>query len=193
MMYPNAFLIGERVFLRSLKLEDSEGDYLNWFNDHEVCRGNSHGVFPYTNEEIINYIKTSHKDNCHNLILAIISKKENFHIGNVALQNIHPIAHSAEVSIIIGEKAYWKKGFGKEVIWIICNHGFREMNLSRISCGTFETNIGMIEIARYIGMKEEGRRRNAAYKNGKYLDIIEFGILKEEYEKLWPSTQYCSI
>jgi hypothetical protein len=31
-------------------------------------------------------------------------------------------------------------------------------------------------------MKEEGRRIEAAYKDGKYIDIIEYGILKSDYE-----------
>jgi RimJ/RimL family protein N-acetyltransferase len=30
-------------------------------------------------------------------------------------------------------------------------------------------------------MKEEGRRREAAYKNGEYVDVVEFGLLKSEF------------
>jgi [ribosomal protein S5]-alanine N-acetyltransferase len=185
MTVPPAFLVGERIYLRPLQIEDIEGPYINWFNDEEVCRGNSHHILPHSIEDIREYIATSHKNMQEHLILAIISKNDDTHIGNIALQNIHPVVRSAELSIIIGEKSYWGQGFGKEAFRLICDHGFRAMNISRISCGTFETNTGMIKIAQYIGMKNEGRRRNAAFKEGKFLDIIEFGILKDEYEQIW--------
>ncbi len=32
-----------------------------------------------------------------------------------------------------------------------------------------------------MGMKEEGRRRQAQFKNGKFTDVVEFGALKEEF------------
>jgi RimJ/RimL family protein N-acetyltransferase len=32
-------------------------------------------------------------------------------------------------------------------------------------------------------MKQEGKRRDAVYKNGQYIDMIEFGVLRREYEK----------
>jgi RimJ/RimL family protein N-acetyltransferase len=41
----------------------------------------------------------------------------------------------------------------------------------------------MQKLALKLGMKPEGRRRQAMYKNGKYSDILEYGILKTEYEK----------
>lgn len=189
----SAFLVGERIYLRPLQIEDSEGPYLNWFNNEEVCKGNSHHIFPHTINDIKEYISISHKKKSDNLILAIISNNDDTHIGNITLQNIHPVVRSAEISIIIGERTYWGKGFGKEAFRLICDHAFKSMNISRISCGTFETNYGMIKITKYIGMKEEGRRRNAAFKEGKFLDIIEFGILKDEYEQRWSDNKEIKV
>ena len=68
---------------------------------------------------------------------------------------------------------------------MICDHGFFTMNLNRISCGTFDNNLSMKKIAHYLGMAEEGCRRKAAYKNGKFIDIIEYGVLRDEYESKW--------
>jgi ribosomal-protein-alanine N-acetyltransferase len=42
----------------------------------------------------------------------------------------------------------------------------------------------MKKLAAALGMKEEGRRREAAFKHAKYIDIIEFGVLREEYQAL---------
>jgi RimJ/RimL family protein N-acetyltransferase len=185
MIPPLAFLSGKKIYLRSLQLEDFDGPYLSWFNDKEVCSGNSHHIFPFTMDDAKKYIEFSNKKMENHLILAIISKANSKHIGNIALQNINNIVRSAELSIIIGEKSEWGKGIGKEACKLICDHGFLSMNLNRISCGTYENNDTMKKIALFLGMKEEGCRRNAAYKDGRYIDIIEYGVLKEEYASKW--------
>jgi len=117
------------------------------------------------------------------LVLAIIELKNDKHIGNIALDNINYINRAAELSIIIGNASCSGKGLGKDAARLICDHGFMALNLNRIACGTFANNTGMRKLAGYLGMVEEGIRRQAVYKNGRYLDIIEYGILKKEYIK----------
>ena len=181
-----AFLDGERVYLRALAESDAEGPYPVWFNDEEVCRGNSHHVFPYTAEAALAYIRhvTQARDS---LVLAIIRREDEQHIGNIALQNIHPVYRSAEFSIVIGEKSAWGKGYAKEAARLLCEHGFESLNLHRIGCGTFEDNEAMKRLAHYLGMKEEGRRRESVFKNGRYVNMVEYGVLRSEYRAHWPA------
>ena len=178
------FLIGEKVYLRSLIEADAIGPYSSWFNDEETCRGNSHHVFPYTTESALSYIRyAAETDN--ELILAICAREDDRHLGNIALQHIHPIYHSAELSIVIGDKSVWGQGVGKEASRLICDHGFQAMNLHRIAVGTFENNIAMQRLAVYLGMRQEGVRRKAVFKDGQYLDVLEYGVLRDEYYALW--------
>jgi ribosomal-protein-alanine N-acetyltransferase len=176
-----AFLKGKRIFLRPLYSDDILGSYPSWFNNEEVCKGNSHHVFPYTEAAAREYIEYSHhtKDD---LILAIILLKGDQHIGNIALQHIHPVYRSADLSLVIGDPSHWGKGYGIEAARLLCSHAFRTMNLHRVSCGTFENNHGMNRLAIALGMKEEGRRRDAAFKDGKYIDVLEYGIIRDEFE-----------
>ena len=53
--------------------------------------------------------------------------------------------------------------------------------MHRIFCGTLSGNEGMIRLAQKLNMKQEGIRREAIFKNGTYHNIIEFGVLKSEY------------
>jgi len=175
-----SFLNGKRIYLRQLRDEDAQGCYPAWFNDNGICRGNSHHIFPYSNEDALDYIKFSRQTK-DDLILAIVTIKGDQHIGNIALQHIHPIYRSADLSIVIGEMTYWGKGYGTEAARLICDHAFLAMNLNRISCQTFENNHGMRKMATALGMKEEGLRRQAAFKEGKYIDVIEYGIIRDEY------------
>jgi ribosomal-protein-alanine N-acetyltransferase len=174
------FLEGKRVYLRALVESDATGAYPGWFNDEEVCRGNGHHIFPYTAEAALAYIRHA-AESRDNLILAIIRREDHHHIGNIALQGIHPVYHSANLSIVIGDKSAWGQGYAKEAMRLLCDHGFRALNLHRIACGTFEDNEAMKRLALSVGMQEEGRRRQAAFKQGRYLDVIEFGVLKNDY------------
>ena len=176
-----SFINGKRVLLRTLEAKDLDGNYVKWFNDGEVCRYNSHHVFPYYRQDALQYIKNVNKAK-KDLVLAIVAKRSGTHIGNISLQKIDYLSRSAELAIIIGEKKFWGKGYGKEAAGLLIEHGFSQMNLHRIYCGTTADNIGMQRLALSVGMKKEGRRREAAFKAGRYLGIVEYGLLKKEWK-----------
>jgi len=173
------FLVGKKFYLREIRKEDLNETYQQWLNDEDVCAYNSHHRFPNYRENMVSYYKNVIKSNS-NLILAIIDKKTDLHIGNVSLQEIDKINRSAEFAIIIGNKKYWGRGVGEEVGKLIISHGFKQLNLQRIYCGTADNNLGMQKLAKKLGFKKEGVSRSGLYKNGQYYDIINYGVLKNE-------------
>ena len=177
------FLEGERIRLRPLTVEDAAGRYLGWLNSGEVCAGNSHHVLPYTRERALEYIHHAATTD-RELILAVETRDDGRHIGNIALGAIHPLYRTAELTILIGEREFWGKGYGLEAARLLLRHGFRAMNLQRVGCGTFSTNVGMQKLALALGMRQEGVRRRAAWKDGEYRDVVEYGVLREEFEEL---------
>ena len=52
--------------------------------------------------------------------------------------------------------------------------------LERVYCGTAGNNIGMKRLAIQMGMVEEGRCRKHLFLNGKWEDVIEYGVLRDE-------------
>lgn len=174
------FLKGKHIYLRPLVEADADGAYPGWFNDEEVCRGNSHHVFPYTKQAALAYIRRA-AETRSDLILAIALIADDRHIGNIALQNIHPVYRSADFAIVIGDKSAWGHGYAKEASALLCAHGFVALNLHRIACGTFEDNVPMQRLAVWLGMKEEGKRRSAVFKSGRFVDMIEYGMLAGEF------------
>lgn len=172
------FLKGKRVYLRPVQREDLRENYQRWFNDQEVCRYNSHGVFPVTITQLENYVAD---ENPSRVCLGVFDISGQEHVGNISLQEIDWISRCAEFAIIIGQKNYWNSGVGKESADLMLYHGFIRMNLQRVYCGTSEENIAMQKLAKYLGMQQEGIRRKALYKNGAYKDMFEYGLLKGEY------------
>ncbi len=171
---------GERVGLRALERSDLAGDYPKWLNDPEVSRFNSHGVFPHMRPELEAYIDSvTLRTDC--LVLAIIDKSRDRHVGNVSLQSIDTVYRNAELAILLGDRASWGQGLGAEACALIVRHGFEALNLHRIYCGTAEGNLGMRGIAKRLGMTQEGVRRDALFLDGEYVDSIEYGVLRDEF------------
>jgi len=180
-MSERVFINGERIYLRGLEVGDVEGGYVHWFDDGEVCRYNGHHMFPKSKDNLLDFIRYS-QNTRDSLVLAIVEKKDDRHIGNISIQSIDYIARNGEFAIIIGEREAWGKGYSKEAGRLIVDHAFKVLNLERVYCGTSEKNIPMQKLALGMGFKEEGRRRKAIFKDGEYLDIMEYGILKEEWQ-----------
>jgi RimJ/RimL family protein N-acetyltransferase len=172
----NAFLVGETIYLRPLDESDLNATYQSWFNDAEVCTFNEHHRFPMHVEDLRGYFDTTVRSKNH-LILAIADKATDTHIGNISLQNIDWVNRSAEFAIIVGDKAHWGKGVATQAGKRIIDHGFSALNLHRIHCGTSADNVPMQKLAAVLGFVQEGVQRDAMWKDGKYRDVVTFGIL----------------
>ncbi|MDD5431176.1 MAG: GNAT family protein [Candidatus Pacebacteria bacterium] len=176
----NQFLVGEKIYLRPIEESDLNEKYQSWLNNPEVTAYNTHHRFPNYRQNMLDYFNEVIKSK-NNLILGIIDKETDEHIGNAALENIDPINKSAEFAILIGEKKMWGKGIGKEVLKLLVEHGFNALNLNRIYMGTSADNIGMQKVAEAVGFKKEGVGRQVFYKNGEYKDTVNYGLLRSEY------------
>jgi len=183
----------DRFYVRPFQKEDMTEQYRQWFHDPDVTKHNSHGLFPYTKEQMAKFL--AQLESSDDLVWAVIVKNAalpnnkkaknscftgGIHIGNVSLQNIHRIYRNAEFACVFGEKDYWGKSYGTEATKMIFNHGFKRLNLHRIWTGTASTNIGMQKIAEKLGMKKEGVFKEAMFLNGEWIDIVEYGILAKD-------------
>jgi RimJ/RimL family protein N-acetyltransferase len=164
-----------------LEIDLEESNYYDWWNDLEVCKYNSHGLFPRSNSEQHEWIKQI--ENNEIIVWAIILKTDSTHIGNISLQSFNWINRSAEFAIVIGEKDYWGQRIAECSLKILIDHGFDKLNLHRIWSGTAETNCGMRRVFEKLGMKYEGNFRDGTFLDGKYRDIHCWGILENERPK----------
>ena len=85
---------------------------------------------------------------------------------------------------MIGEKDCRGKGVGTFAIASMVNHAFSNLNLRRIQLEVLDSNEVAKNLYKKIGFVEEGRKRKAVYKNGKYVDEIVMGLLREEYQPM---------
>lgn len=102
-------------------------------------------------------------------------------IGEVSLKTIRWFNRKAEISVFIIPE-YQGKGYGKRAVKKIMELAFNTLNLYRLEGEVMEYNEPSIKLIESLGFKFEGRLREARYIDGKYWDILRYGILKREFE-----------
>lgn len=170
------FLRVDDFYLSPLTKEHLSQEYINWLNDSEVCKDNSHATFPNTEAKTLAYVEGT-----SDIAFAIIWDKQadpDTHIGNIALQKINWINRSAEISILIGNKDFWGKGIGTKAYSLLIDYAFQTLNLNRLVSSQTIRNKGMIKVCEKAGMTKEGIMRKALYKNGEYLDCVMFSMVR---------------
>lgn len=173
--------LGDNYFVRSLLESDLDGAYKSWFDNQKVCKYNSHGKF-FKNA---NWFRQFYDNlNSEDQVVWAICHQDDGHIGNVSLQSVSFINRNAEFAIIIGNPNHWRKAVGLNASLTLLQHGFYKLNLERIYCGTAASNLGMQHLAQRMGMVEEGRRRKHLFLNGRWEDLLEYGLLRDDFSRL---------
>ena len=143
----------------------------------------NHYKYPKSKEDLLHYISSIQNDKTA-IVMAVIEKKSQSHIGNISLQEIDYISRQAEIAFLFGEKGFWNKGYATLCAKMMINHAFTELGLNRIYFGTAENNYGMQKVGEKIGFKKVGVRRSALYKAGEFYDIYDYDLLRKEWEEI---------
>jgi RimJ/RimL family protein N-acetyltransferase len=122
-----------------------------------------------------------HRKREDEVLWAIADSKTDRCIGHVGLYKIDNRVGSAEFAILIGDKTKWDRGLGRACLEFALKYGFEELNLNRIELTVLATNMRAIGLYSSVGFREEGRLRQAQFKNGEYIDVIMMGLLRSEY------------
>ncbi|MFC1808895.1 GNAT family N-acetyltransferase [Candidatus Omnitrophota bacterium] len=178
-----AFLIGKQVYLRPFERTDIESDYQNWLHDEEITRYLVVGSAPHTYDALVEYYNAN-AQSTNSFFFAIIAQDSDKIIGTARLFAIDWIHRKAKRGIMIGDKAYWGKGIGGEVINLISSFAFERLNLNKLISGTLAGNVGIHKINERCGYKREGLLRSEEYHVGQYHDVILWGLIREDYEKI---------
>ncbi|ARC85865.1 acetyltransferase family protein [Clostridium argentinense CDC 2741] len=176
-------LYGKNIMLREYKREDLPC-IRKWVNDHEIIDMLS-DIFlsPHTlnfTENYLNSILENTSSNTANFIIALKETEE--YIGQIDLLKIDWKNRIANMGIVIGRTDFLSRGYGYEAIKLLQNYAFNRLNLNKLELSVHDYNIRAYKCYLKCGFKEEGRRRQAFYINGKYTDYIIMGILKDEFD-----------
>ena len=178
----SAFLAGKKTYLRGLQAKDLEDYLIDWYNDREVTRYLFRGTYPGTPERL----QLEYQANCastRDIELLLLERKDDIALGVAGLYGINPVAHSAELRMLIGEKSYWGKGYATEATQLLLAYAFEVLNLHKVYLGVNAAQGNAVRVYEKAGFVREGRLRDEIYRNGRYYDAIRMSILKSEYQQ----------
>ena len=145
------------------------------------CKDALHDNREFTLKDCINWFTKTKPE-----FYVIEHNKQN--IGYVRTSNLSKENRSITIGADIHPK-YRRMGYASAAYMIIINYLFYKMLFNRIDLEVLSNNTPAILLYEKLGFRYEGLKREAIFRNGKYIDSILMSILKKE----WPSTNYLDI
>jgi len=106
------------------------------------------------------------------------------YIGFCSLMRLKDRFRNFELGIMIGDRDYWNRGYGRDAVKVLLHFGFHYLDGRRIALTTHAKNERAIRCYLACGFVEEGRPRQVVWIEGEYVDLVDMSILREEWEAL---------
>jgi len=179
--HQNHFLVGKSVYLRRVRITDAPF-ILKWHNDPGLRKLARSGAPRMTLKNERKDIRSARRSE-NEAYLMVIRKSDNRLIGFIRLNGITSASIRVWLRIIIGDKSAWGKNYASDAMRTVLKWLFYELDIHRVELETYATNKRALRFFEKMGFKREGILREAHFTNGKYYDIISFGLLKKEFKK----------
>jgi RimJ/RimL family protein N-acetyltransferase len=173
---------GERVRLRRKKIDDAPLDYA-WRRDPELARfdaaaplRSSYTDFLSTFREDVEYPTPFRR-------VYAIDELGGQHIGNVMYYNIDDRRKEAELGITIGDKRFWSRGYGRDVLQTFLRHLFTDGGLQRVYLNTLDWNVRAQQSFLAAGFVQCGTMRRGVH------NFITMEALRDEWLASHPSPE----
>jgi RimJ/RimL family protein N-acetyltransferase len=175
-------IYGERIRLRAVERSDIP-NFVRWFNDPEVRRYLLIYAPISGAQEEQWFEQMLEQQGKEQFVFAVDARvgDEWVHIGNVGLHRINWKDRSAVFGIVLGERAYWDRGYGTDATCTTLRFAFEELNLHRVELEVFDENVRARRCYEKAGFRYEGTRREAAFFNGVYHDAHLMSVLSHEF------------
>ena len=177
-----ATLQTERLLLRPLQERDAERISMI-ADDAELVRYMSDSLpHPYTVVHAVAFIAASHRDyrEQEDIEFAITLREDESLIGLVGM-DLNTKDDHVTLGYWIG-KPWWGRGYMSEAVREIVRYSFEELELHRVASHHFHPNTASGKVLQKAGLKYEGRRKEHYKKGDRFFDIIDYGVVRSEWE-----------
>jgi len=172
-------IIGSRLYLSPMNTGDAE-IYTIWLNDENVAAniGQYSKIVSLVTEQ--KYLDNAASGGQNYAIVLLDGDRL---IGNISLFDENAVNRTATLGLFIGDEENRNKGYGAEAIRLLLSYGFKTLNLLNVMLTVNSDNLRAIACYKKVGFRDIGRRRNAVYKEGRYVDLNYMDILNTEFLK----------
>lgn len=102
-------------------------------------------------------------------------------VGTATLWGIDNHSRSAHIGLGLLPSSRGK-GYGTDVVAVLCHYGFVVRGLQRLQIETLSDNFAMLRSAERNGFVREGVLRSSAWVLGEFLDEVLLGLLARDWK-----------
>lgn len=78
----------------------------------------------------------------------------------------------------------WGQGYMREALSVALDWGFEHMALNRIEAQVHPDNAASLKSVQALGFAYEGRIRQAGFWLGQFHDLLQYGLLRDDYQRV---------
>lgn len=129
--------------------------YLGWLRDYDVVKTINRLDYlrPVSFEEVKRYCEAVMQSPA-DIFVAIHALEPDQFIGTLRVSRIDRVTRTADVGIMIGEKAFWGRGVATEAISLACDYLFTCLGLRKLTAGLMAVNPGMLRVFEKLGFQQ---------------------------------------
>lgn len=169
-------LSGERVVLRPMRPEDLEPFWRARLDPMTWAQTTESPLLPQT----LSAYRARYDAPPTDTSAAFAVDVDDVLVGRAAMFAVDDLARNAEIGLSVLPD-HRGKGYGRDVLRVLLGYGFRSRNLHRIHLQTLASNEPAMRAYRAAGFVEEGRRREHAWVEGRYDDVVLMSVLRSEW------------
>ena len=166
--------------LRPIALSDVDS-IMSWINDPVVTRNFAGMGKKISRDDELAFLERTIASDTERLFA--IEDASGMYIGNAGLHKIYWPARNARIGVVIGGPDYRGRGYGQQVLRLLCALAFTQLRLHKVWLIHFDTNQRMAHIVNKLGFVHEGTMRDE-YFTSQYHDMHRHSLLESDFARL---------
>ncbi|MBA3449678.1 MAG: GNAT family N-acetyltransferase [Chloroflexia bacterium] len=174
-------ICGEDINLRAVERQDAPFVH-RWLNDPVVMRGWGWSAPARSLHDVTHQVESwLTEESALGRAAALVAETlDGDPVGLIVLRVERSEARSIEASLLV-DAACWGRGFGTDILETLLDACFDGWGVHRIGVRVEAGNARAMALYRRHGFREEGRLREAAFRDGQHADILLFSLLAPEW------------
>ncbi|MCJ8320011.1 MAG: GNAT family N-acetyltransferase [Colwellia sp.] len=168
------------LYLQYISIDDANKIYVDWLND-PLINQYLETRFHIQNINSIREFISSMIANPNEHLFTIRTTCNEQHIGNIKVGGINTTHNIADVSLFIGDKDSWGKGFATKAIQLISRYALENLQLRKLCAGAYKPNIASTRAFLKAGYINDGFLANHYLLNGQPCDLVQVCLFENKH------------
>ena len=162
---------GQKVTLQEFTAADISDQYISWLNDPVTVRFSNQRFLHHDRQSSRLYLDSFKRT--PNIFLSVQESSTKRIVGTMTAYISMPHG-TADMGILIGDRARWGKGLGLDAWAALMHWLLAKPNMRKITAGTLDCNTPMLRLMAKSGMTPDGQRIKQEVVDGQPHDLLYF-------------------